>query len=151
MLQCSKQIITLRMGTESLNVHRASHCYSLEVTAADFSDLGRKHTQSEPSPLRFVTQTPPWPIIRPSLDLSANALFVCTPLPHLLIQMVCYQQLGCDACADSYIHCYVPPPSPPSPSYFHLWASSPNRGTHQTTSAASLHLFYFKQINEHKE
>lgn len=49
MLHCSKQAVTLRQRIQSLSGSALQYaqiilCYFLEVTEADFSVLGRKHT-----------------------------------------------------------------------------------------------------------
>lgn len=73
-----------------------------------------------------------------SLDLTANTLFICIRPPHLLVLMLCCQQLACDARVTSYTLRMSLPSL--CPSDFHLSASSPNRNK-QTSSAASSHFF----------
>ena len=95
MLHCSKQAVMLRRSLEDsitfwpcLQYAQILLCCFLEITEADFSVMGRKHTQSEPGPLRLVLQIPPSCGL--SLHFFADTSFTCTHPPCLLVLM-----LGC--------------------------------------------------------
>lgn len=80
-----------------------------------------------------------------SLDFLANALFICICLPHLLVLMVCCQQLDCDAHVTS--HAFFMSLLSPCPNCFHFSASSPEEHSQQPQLHLSIFLkfiIYFK-------
>ena len=80
-----------------------------------------------------------------SVDLPANALFICICLPHLLVLMVCCKQLDPHACTSS--HAFLLFFLSPSPGHFDFSASAPEEFSRQPQLHLSIFLkfiIYFK-------